>query len=96
MVVTAASKRWQDMDKGGTTLDRLARHFEAHNRSEGKSPKTIIWYSRVLRYFGDYLREHNLPDQLESLDVEVVREFVLYLQTRKKWPDRQCHLRSRI
>ncbi len=80
------------MDKGGSPLERLARHFEAHNRSEGKSPKTVIWYSRVLKYFGDYLREHNLPDQLENLDVQVVREFVLYLRTRKKWPDRQCHL----
>jgi site-specific recombinase XerD len=92
MVVTARNKRWQDMDKGDTPLDRLARHFEAYNRSEGKSPKTVMWYSRVLRYFGDYLKERNLQDRLEGLDVEVVREFVLYLQTRKKWPDRQCHL----
>ena len=80
------------MDKGSIPLDRAARHFEAYNRSEGKSPKTVIWYSRVLRYFGDYLKEHNLPDQLENLDVEVVREVILYLQSRKKWPDRQCHV----
>ena len=29
MVVTARNKRWQDTDKRGTSLDRLARHFEA-------------------------------------------------------------------
>jgi site-specific recombinase XerD len=92
MAVTTRNRRWQDMDKGGTSLDRLARHFEAYNRSEGKSPKTIIWYSRVLRYFGDYLDERSLPDHLEDLDIDVVREFVLHLQTRKKWPDRQCRL----
>lgn len=80
------------MEESDISLDRLARHFEAHNRSEGKSPQTIIWYSRVLRYFGNYLKEHNLPDHLENLDVEVAREFVLHLQTRKKWPDRQCRL----
>lgn len=59
------------MEESDISLDRLARHFEAHNRSEGKSPQTIIWYSRVLRYFGNYLKEHNLPDHLENLDVEV-------------------------
>ena len=85
MVVTARNKRWQDMDKGDTPLDRLARHFEAYNRSEGKSPKTVMWYSRVLRYFGDYLRQQNLPDTLENLHIDLLREFILYLQTKKKW-----------
>jgi site-specific recombinase XerD len=90
MVMTVRNKRWQDVDKGNIPLDRLAKHFEAYNRSEGKSPDTVIWYARVLRYFGDYLKERKLPDTLENLDIDLIREFVLYLQTRKKWYDRQC------
>jgi site-specific recombinase XerD len=90
MVVAVRNKRWQDMDKGGIPLERLARHFEAHNRSEGKSPDTVIWYARVLRYFGDYLGQQNLPDTLENLHIDLIREFILYLQTRKKWNGRQC------
>lgn len=80
------------MDNGSIRLERLARHFEAYNRSEGKSHQTVIWYSRVVRYFGDYLKERQLADTLDNLSVDLVRDFVLHLQTRRKWPDRQCHL----
>lgn len=80
------------MDNGSIPLERLARHFEAYNRSEGKSHQTVIWYSRVVRYFGDYLKERQLADTLDNLSVDLARDFVLHLQTRRKWPDRQCHL----
>ena len=80
------------MDNGSTPLERLARHFEAYNRSEGKSHQTVIWYSRVVRYFGEYLKERQLADTLDNLSEDSVRDFVLHLQTRRKWPDRQCHL----
>lgn len=87
MVVRVRNKRWQELDKSSIALERLAQHFEAHNRSEAKSPRTVEWYSRVLKYFGDYLRERNLSDRLGDLDILVVREFILYLQTRRKWDD---------
>jgi len=80
------------MDNGSIPLERLARHFEAYNRSEGKSHQTVIWYSRVVRYFGEYLKERQLADTLDNLSEDSVRDFVLHLQTRRKWPDRQCHL----
>jgi len=85
MVVRARNRRWQELEKDGIPLERLVRHFEAYNRSEGKSPATVYWYSRVLTYFGDYLKEHNLSDTLGDLDTFTVREFILYLQTKKKW-----------
>ncbi len=72
------------MEQGDISLKKLARHFEAYNRSEGWSQDTVLWYDRVLRYFGDYLNSHDLPDSLEHLDVEAVRGFILYLQTKKK------------
>jgi integrase/recombinase XerC/integrase/recombinase XerD len=85
MVMRAKNTRWQELEKGDILLDRLVQHFEAFNRSEGKSPRTVEWYSRVLGYFGQYLRARDLPDRLGDLDIMVVREFVLYLQTRQKW-----------
>jgi len=92
MAATAGKTRRQGMDNGSIPLERLARHFEAYNRSEGKSHQTVIWYSRVVGYFGDYLKERQLTDTLDNLSVDLVRDFVLHLQTRRKWPDRQCHL----
>ena len=81
------NRRWQELDKSDIPLDRLAQHYEAFNRSEGKSPRTVEWYSQVLTYFGSFLKERNLPNTLGDLDIMVVRDFILYLQTRPRWPD---------
>lgn len=85
MVMRNRNTRWQELDKAGIPLEKLSRYFEAHNRSEGKSPATVYWYARVLSYFGSYLKQHRFPDSLGSLNIHVVREFILYLQTKKKW-----------
>jgi site-specific recombinase XerD len=94
MVVRAKNRRWQELEKGNIPLEKLAQHFEAYNRSEGKSARTVDWYRRVLRYFCEWLGELGYSTELEDLNLEVVREFVLYLQTRKKW-NRHPHIRSR-
>lgn len=38
MMARARNKRWQELKKDNIPLERLAQHFEAFNRSEGKSP----------------------------------------------------------
>jgi site-specific recombinase XerD len=87
MVVRVKSRRWQEVEKTGTPLDKLVRHFEAHNRSEGKSARTVEWYTRVLKFFQRYLEERGQSTELGALTLDVVRDFVLYLQTRRKWED---------
>ena len=84
MVVKAENKRWYEVDKDNIPLEKLAQHYEAFNRSEGKSQKTIFWYARVLTYFGEYLDKNNLPSTLGTLDLHTVREFILHLQTKRK------------
>ena len=93
MVVRAKNRRWQELEKGNVPLEKLARHFEAYNRSEGKSPRTIEWYGRVLRFFEEFLKEQGHTTKLEDLNLDVAREFVLYLQTRRKW-SRHPHIPS--
>ncbi len=85
MVTRTRNRKWQELEKSSTSLERLAKHFEAQNRSEGKSPRTVEWYERVLRYFQDYLKEEGYPTTLGGVNLQVVREFVVYLQTREKW-----------
>ena len=36
------------MDKAKIDLSALIRHFNVHNRTEGKSPRTVEWYDEVL------------------------------------------------
>ncbi|MGB2584337.1 MAG: tyrosine-type recombinase/integrase [Dehalococcoidia bacterium] len=75
------------MAKDDTPLEKLAQHFEAYNRSEGKSPRTIEWYSRVIKYLTQYLERQGYRTQLGEVNIHVVREFILYLQTKTKWSD---------
>ena len=85
MVKRARNRRWQELEKNNTSLDRLVRHFEAYNRSEGRSPRTVEWYSRVLGYFQKYLGQDGYSPRLGDLRLQVVREFVVHLQTRERW-----------
>jgi site-specific recombinase XerD len=85
MVVTGKNKRCKRLDQDNIPLEKLAQHFEAYNRTEAKSPRTVECYNSVLRYFGDFLREHNYPDTLGALNINVVREFILYLQQTSRW-----------
>ena len=43
MVVRTRNRRWQDLENVTIPVERLAQHFEAFNRSEGKSPRTVEW-----------------------------------------------------
>ena len=85
MVKRAKNRRWEELEKGHTSLEKLIKHFEAYNRSEGKSPRTVEYYSKVLNYYLQYLEAKGYSTSLKDLTREVAREFVLHLQTRPKW-----------
>lgn len=85
MVTKARNRRWEELEKGRTSLERLIKHFESYNRSEGKSPRTVDYYTKVLTYYRQYLEAQGYSTNLEALTKDVAREFVLHLQTRPKW-----------
>lgn len=86
MAVTRVRK-WEDVEKKSLELGALARHFELHNKTEGKSPKTVVGYSMVLRQFQRFLQEADKSTRLGELDEMVAREFILYLQEKRRWAD---------
>jgi hypothetical protein len=45
--------KWTDIDMPGLELVKLISHFAQSNKAEGKSPKTIGWYTEMLT---DYVR----------------------------------------
>lgn len=75
--------RWEDMDKGDITLDRLIAHYEVHNRTEGKSPKTVAWHNESLGLFLRFLRRRGYSIHLRDVGLPEAREFVLYLQSKR-------------
>ena len=64
-------------------LPTLILQFEVHNRSEGKSQKTVGWYNEALGLFHRWLQEEGMSCLIDDLGEEEARQFVLYVQTRK-------------
>ena len=50
-MVRRRNTRWEDMDRSNIDLSVLIQHYEVHNRTEGKSPRTVQWYNEVLSRF---------------------------------------------
>ena len=61
-------------------ITTLIAHFEVHNRTEGKSPRTVEWYNEVLRLFLDWLTKSGLSTSLDQIGEPEARSFVLHLQ----------------
>ena len=73
-------------------LGKLAERFEVHNRSDGKSPRTVEWYNQALDIFTEWLTEEGMSNRLDDIGEDEVRLFVLHLQRRKGlWGDASSH-----
>jgi len=66
-------------------LSDLINYYELCNRAEGKSPKTITWYSQNLARFCSYLKSRHFPDSIEHVDTRLLRDYVLYLLKRQRF-----------
>ncbi len=48
-------KRWQDVDKSDVRLDSVIQLYLMYQEDRNHSPKTIRWYSDLIRRFSEYL-----------------------------------------
>jgi len=74
----------QNQEKANT-LSELIDYYEVCNRAEGKSCRTIEWYSANLKHFRSYLKNRHLSESLDSIDKKLLREYVLYLLKRNRF-----------
>ena len=87
MVKKSNNKRWDTMDKGDVTLDKLMLQYEAFNRTEGKTDKTILWYNQSLHHLNEFLKQNGHSNLLKDLNLEVIRTYILHLQKRQRFID---------
>lgn len=71
-----------------TELDlvKLISHFAYCNKAEGKTSKTVAWYSEMLFDFVKFLRSAGRRAILAELDAAAVREFIITEQARQLSP----------
>ena len=72
-------------------LPELITYYEVCNKAEGKSPRTISWYSANLKRFQSYLASRHLKDSLKNIDTKLLREYVLYLMERHRFENHPYH-----
>jgi len=68
-------------------LTDLIGYYELCNRAEGKSIKTITWYSANLARFQSYLKRRHLPDSITYADTKLLREYIIYLLKQHRFAD---------
>jgi site-specific recombinase XerD len=67
-------------------LRNLIQGFKLSCQTEGKSPKTIEWYTSFLTRFLQFLSSRGYPLSISQIDKNHIREFVKYLQLEAKTP----------
>jgi site-specific recombinase XerD len=63
-------------------INDLIMRYELSNRVDGKSLKTITWYTELLKSFSNYIKWKQLRDDLASFNLNTVREYILYLRQK--------------
>ena len=67
------------------TLTELIDYYEICNRAEGKSERTIQWYSANLKRFLNYVKSRHLPCSINNIDIKLLRHYTLHLQKVNKY-----------
>lgn len=67
-------------------LQNLIEGFQLSCQTEGKSPKTIEWYTSFVTRFRLFLELNNLPSQIDKISKNHIRQFILYLQEEARTP----------
>ncbi len=73
------------MDQANIPLGKLIRLYETFHRTEGKSPKTISWYTDTLLTFERFLINTGKSTSLGDISIGEAREFILYLQQKRRF-----------
>lgn len=84
MTLGKRNRRWEELNKANIPLSKLIECYEIFNLTEGKSPKTISWYTETLVTFEKFLRNSRESTLLGDIGIQEVREFILYLQQKQK------------
>ena len=82
MVKPGVNLKWADINMAELDLVKLISHFAQSNRAEGKSPKTVAWYTEMLFDFVKFLRSNGVEAILGGLSTTTARQFVIAEQGR--------------
>jgi len=74
------------MDSSVLELKTLTQGFKLSCQTEGKSPKTVEWYTSFLERFRRFLESNGFPTPIDSITKSHIRAFIRYLQEEARTP----------
>lgn len=74
------------METSNLELQSLIEGFSLSYQTEGKSPKTIEWYSSFLVRFLRFIKSNDFPTCVDSIATTHIRAFIRYLQVEAATP----------
>lgn len=70
---------------GSLDLQELIYRYQVSNQAEGKSPKTIRWYTEMLRTLVQYLEAKFGTCELIFFTVDTARDYIIHLSEKPKF-----------
>ena len=67
------------------TIDDLVASYAVSNQADGKSTKTIAWYTDILTQFLRYLKANGYQCTLSTFNIDIIRGYILFLRRRPKF-----------
>src|SRR6266508_5492210 len=103
-------RRWQDVDKSDVRLDSVIQLYLMYHEDKNHSPKTIRWYSDMIRRFAEWLgpdamiRDINsnaIKGYLRSVRERDLSKFTRHgygrtLKTFLRWLEREDYLAEQV
>jgi site-specific recombinase XerD len=87
--------KWSDIKMAELDLTKLITHFAQSNKADGKSVRTVSWYTEMLLDFVRFITSKGKEAVLAELNATAVREFIIYEQGRGLSPFTvQCRVRA--
>jgi len=67
------------------TINEVISRYEISNQAEGKSPRTIAWYTEMLMLFSGYMEVELRRNDLSAFDIDTVRSYIIHLRNKPKF-----------
>lgn len=74
------------METSNLAVENLIEGFRLSCQTEGKSPRTVEWYTSFLARFLSFLNLKEFPTGLGQLGKDHIKAFIHYLQTEARTP----------
>jgi len=73
------------------TIDELVARYAVSNQADGKSTRTIAWYTDIMTQFPRYLKANGYQCTLSTFNIDIIRGILSYHKKGTCCLRKQCN-----